>query len=154
MARRGVTRQAVPARHSVARPFRYLFVNEGNETGNLIFGLCFPMASLDMDGPHLETGESENGEGQAGHREGQGCGELGARTLWLGRLAGSASKVPRHVTTATLCCFGNFMKKEGEKRDSWGRDSWRILLSRSVAADKLGATGCGLVELGGGRERK
>ena len=77
VARRGVTRQADPARHSVARPFRYLFVNEGDETGNLIFGLCFPMASLDVDGPHLETGESENGGGQAWYRE-----DAGLRASW------------------------------------------------------------------------
>ena len=76
-------------------PSVYLFVNEGDETGNLVFGLCFPMASLDEDGPHLETGKSENGGGQAGHREGQGCGELGARMLSLDRTAGSASCVPR-----------------------------------------------------------
>ena len=38
------------------------------------------------------------------------------------------------------------MKKGGEKRNSWRRDSWRILLSRHVAADKLGWVGCELVE--------
>ena len=69
---------------NVRDPSVYLFVNEGNETGNLVFGLCFPMASLDVDGPHLETGESENGGEQAGHREGQGCGELGARHAIVG----------------------------------------------------------------------
>ena len=76
-------------------PSVYLFVNEGNGTGNLVFGLCFPMASLDVDGPHLEIGESENGGGQAGHRERQGCGELGARMLSLDRTAGPADWVPR-----------------------------------------------------------
>ena len=59
--------------HSVRDPSVYLFVNEGDGTGNLIFGLCFPMASLDVDGPHLETGESENGGEQAGHRRGKGA---------------------------------------------------------------------------------
>ena len=76
-------------------PSVYLFINEGDGTGQFISGLCFPMASLDVDGPHLETGESENGGGQAGHREGQGCGELGARMLSLDRTAGPAGLAPR-----------------------------------------------------------
>ena len=51
--------------------------------------------------------------------------------------AGSAGKVLRHVTTATLFCFGNFMKKEGRSRtageeiageycspDTWRPTSW------------------------------
>ena len=41
------------------------------------------------------------------------------------------------MTTATLFCFGNFMKKEGRSRTA-GEDSWRALLFRHVAADKLG----------------
>ena len=57
---------------NVRDPSVYLFVNEGNETGNLIFGLCFPIASLDVDEPHLETEGSGNDEGQAGHREDAG----------------------------------------------------------------------------------
>ena len=44
----------------------------------------------------------------------------------------------RHVTTATLFRFGNFMKKEGRSGTAGGGDSWRALLSRPVAADKLG----------------
>ena len=65
--------------------------------------------------------------------------------------AGSAGKVLRHVTTATLFCFGNFMNKEGRSRtageeiageycspDTWRPTSW--------------AVGCGLVGLGGGRK--
>ena len=96
MVRRGTAgcsrwqeRQRSMAQRNVRDPSVYLFINEGNETGNLIFGLCFPMASLDVDEPHLETGESENGGEQAGHREGQGCGELGAaiagQASWAGR---------------------------------------------------------------------
>ena len=53
------------------------------------------MASLDVDGPHLEAGESENGGGQAGHREGQGCGELGA--AWIGQLDRLAGYHVRHA---------------------------------------------------------
>lgn len=61
------------------------------------------------------------------------AGELGARTLQLGRLAGSTGKVLRHVTTTTLFCFGNFMKKEGRSRIAGGGfageycspDTWR-----------------------------
>ena len=56
------------------------------------------MASLDVDTPHLETGESENGEGQAGHREGQGCGELGAAYYsWIGQLDRLAGYHVRHA---------------------------------------------------------
>ena len=105
------------------------------------------MASLDVDGPHLETGESENGGGQVGHREGQGCGELGARMLSLDRTAGPAGWVPRPPRSSALVIY----EEEREKRDSWGGDSWRILLSRSVAEGKLGSGRCGLVGLGGGR---
>ena len=51
--------------------------------------------------------------------------------------AGSAGKVLRHVTTATLFCFGNFMNKEGRSEmvgrgiageycspDTWRPTSW------------------------------
>ena len=80
-----------------------------------------------------------------------------------GRGKGAASWAPHAIvgqdswtgwlgtTSATLCRFGNFMKKEGEKRNSWRGDSWRILLSRHVAEGELGGGGCGLVRLGGGR---
>ena len=91
-----VTQQST--QRNVRDPSVYLFVNEGDETGNLVFGLCFPMASLDVDGPHLETGESENGGGQAGHREGQGCGELGAACYrWIGQLDRLAGYHVRHA---------------------------------------------------------
>ena len=63
------------AQRNVRDPFIYLFINEGNETGNLIFGLCFPMAPLDVDGPHLEMGAG--GRPPDWMKE-QGCGELGA----------------------------------------------------------------------------
>ena len=142
---------AQQARQRLRDPFVYLFVNEGNETGNLIFGLCFPMASLDVEEPLLELGEGGDDGGQARYRKARACGELGARTLQLDRLAGSAGKVLRHVTTATLCCFGDFMKKEGRSEmvgrgiageycspDTWRPTSW--------------AVGCGLVGLGGGRK--
>ena len=79
----------------------------------------------------------------------------GARVRRAGRppvTAGSAGKVLRHVTTATLFCFGDFMKKEGRSGTAGGGDSWRALLSRSVAADKPGGGGGGLVGLGGGRK--
>ena len=104
-----MARQAVPAgkngniawqatQRNVRDPSVYLFVNEGDGTGNLILGLCFPMASLDVDGPHLETGESENGGGQVGHREGQGCGELGAACYrWIGQLDRLAWHHVRHA---------------------------------------------------------
>lgn len=92
MARRSVAscsrwqeRQHNMTQHNVRDPSVYLFVNEGDETGDLIFGLCFPMAPLDVDGPHLEMRESG---GQAGHRGVGPAGELGTRTLQLGRQAG------------------------------------------------------------------
>ena len=65
-------------------PFVYLFVNEGDETGQFIFILCFPMASPAVDGAHLETRESGDGEGQAWYREGQGR-RAGARHAIVGQ---------------------------------------------------------------------
>ena len=133
----GVARRGKPTRtaqHNMRDPFVYLFVNEGNETGNLIFGLCFPMASLAVDGQHLEMGEGGDDGGQARYRKARACGRAGCPHA----TAGSAGKVLRHVTTATLFCFGNFMKKEGRSGTAGGGDSWRALLSRPVAADKLG----------------
>ena len=95
------------------------------------------MASLDVEEPLLELGEGGDDGGQARYRKARACGELGARTLQLDRLAGSAGKVLRHVTTATLCCFGDFMKKEGRSEmvgrgiageycspDTWRPTSW------------------------------
>ena len=37
-----------------------LFVDEGNETGKYIFGLCFPMGLTDTGRPHREP---DGGEG-------------------------------------------------------------------------------------------
>lgn len=51
------------AQRNVRDPFVYLFVNEGNKTGNLILGLCFPIVPIAADGPHLEMGESGGGGG-------------------------------------------------------------------------------------------
>ena len=42
-------------RQRLRDPSAYLFVNEGNKTGNLIFGLCFPMAPIAAERSHLET---------------------------------------------------------------------------------------------------
>ena len=55
------------------------------------------------------------------------------RALQLGQQAG-------HNATATLPLFrfGIFMKKEGGEAEQLGRDSWRILLSRHVAAENVG----------------
>ena len=78
-------------------PSVYLFVNEGDETGNLIFGLCFPMASLDVDGPRLETGESENGGGQAGHRGARVRRAGAAYYRWIGQLDRLAGYHVRHA---------------------------------------------------------
>ena len=57
------------------------------------------MAPLDVDGPHLEAGESENGGGQAGHRGGhEPAGELGAACYrWIGQLDRLAGCHGRHA---------------------------------------------------------
>ena len=78
------------------------------------------------------------------------CGRAGRPPV----TAGSASWVLRHVTTATLCCFGDFMKKEGRSEmvgrgiageycspDTWRPTSW-------------GDGGGRLAGLGGGRENE
>lgn len=87
------------AQHSVRDPSVYLFVNEGDETGNLIFGLCFPMASLDVDGTPLGPGESENGGGRAGHGP---AGELGAATTRSASWASKLGTTPRDNHHALL----------------------------------------------------
>ena len=43
---------------NVRDPSVYLFVNEGDETGNLIFGLCFPMAPIATERMPLEPERS------------------------------------------------------------------------------------------------
>ena len=136
---------AQQARQHLRDPSAYLFVNEGNETGQFIFILCFPMAPIATERAPLEP---ERSRGPPDWMKGQGCGELGARLLQLGRQAGRSSP----VLPSTLFRFGNFMKKEGRSGTAGGGDSWRALLSRSVAADKPGGGGCGVAGLGGGRE--
>ena len=52
-----------------------LFVDEGNETGKYIFGLCFPISPADTGRPHREqevAGELERRAGQAGSEQAQG----------------------------------------------------------------------------------
>ena len=61
------------------------------------------------------------------------AGELGAATLSLSRTAGSASWAPATVLPSPLCCFSNFMKKEGRSGTAGERvagghrspDPWR-----------------------------
>lgn len=84
--------------HNVRDPFVYLFVNEGNKTGNLIFGLCFPMASLDVERAHLEMEESGGDGGQAWYLEGAGlrASWAPARYSWVGKLGAP----PRNICYA------------------------------------------------------
>ena len=66
----------------VRDPSVYLFINEGDETGNLILGLCFPIGPIATERMHLEP---ERSSGPSDWVKEQECGELGAAT------AGSAS---------------------------------------------------------------
>ena len=77
-ARRGELFPHGTAQRNVRDPSVRLSINEGNETGPFFSGLCFPIASLDADDPHLEMGESGEGGGQAGH------GPAGLRASWAG----------------------------------------------------------------------
>lgn len=97
VAQHGVAWQVVPAdengtaQRNVRDPSVYLFVNEENETGNLILGLCFPMAPPAANGPPLGPGESEkNGEGQAA---------TGLRASWAPATAGPTSWASKLGTT-------------------------------------------------------
>ena len=76
----------IQSQHKLRDPFVYLSINEGNETGNLILGLCFPMVPIAADRAHLETGENGDGRGRTAPLRARvrraGC------LLQLGRLAG------------------------------------------------------------------
>ena len=63
----------------------------------------------------------------------------GRALLQLGR----QGRCSAPVLLSTLFRFGNFMKKEGRSGTAGGGDSWRALLSRPVAADKLGRSDAG-----------
>ena len=135
-ARRGATncsrwqeQQHSIAQHSVRDPSAYLFSDEGDETGNLIFGLCFPMAPIAAERSHLET---EAGGQPPDLVKGQGAASW-ARPV----TAGSASWAPATVLLSTLCCFSNFMKKKGRSGTA-GRGIAGATVFRHVAADKLG----------------
>lgn len=59
------------------RAFEYLFVNEGDETGKYIFGLCFSMGSAATGRPPRERGGSG------------GADELGRRAAGTDAAAGA-----------------------------------------------------------------
>ena len=60
---------AQQARQRLRDPFVYLFVNEGNETGNLILGLCFPMGPADTGQPPREQGGGKERMSWVGRRK-------------------------------------------------------------------------------------
>lgn len=57
-ARCGAAGCSRTTQRNVRDPSVYLFVNEGNETGNLIFGLCFPIAPIATERMPLESERS------------------------------------------------------------------------------------------------
>lgn len=71
--------------------------------------------------------------------EGARVRELGPRHSWVGKLDA------RHDPSLHALLFQEFYEEGKEKRDSWGRDSWRILLFRHVAEEKLEWWRSGLV---------
>lgn len=89
----GIAWRTVPAgkngtaQRSVRDPFVYLFINEGNETGNLIFDLCFPMAPLDVEKSPLGPEKEEKVEDKRGTGMVRACGRAGRLPV----TAGSAS---------------------------------------------------------------
>lgn len=106
-----------------------LFVNEDDETGQFILGLCFPMAPPATERAPLEPKKSRGTRLDEGARVAASWARLVT--------AGPASWIPRHATTTTLCCFSNFMKKEGRSGtagegiagghcspDTWRLTSW------------------------------
>ena len=72
------------SQRSVRGLYVRLFINEDDEIGDLILGLCFPIVPIAAERPRLKTGENENGRGQAGHREGTGLRRAGRRYSWAG----------------------------------------------------------------------
>lgn len=112
-------RQVVPAnengtaQRNVRGPSVYLFVNEVDETGNLILGLCFPMAPPAAERPHLELGESGDGEGQAWHREDADAAS------WAPATAGPTSWASKLGTTPPPRFRSTVYEEEREKQNSW-----------------------------------
>ena len=94
--------------------------------------------------------EPERSRGPPDWMKGQGCGELGARLLQLGRQAGRSSP----VLPSTLFRFGNFMKKEGRSGTAGGGDSWNDCSSDTWRLTSWGGGGGRLAGLGGGRENE
>lgn len=99
---------AMQSQRSVRGPFVYLFVNEGDETRQFIFGLCFPIVPIAAEKMPLWP---ESGELPSDWMKGYGlAGELGACYSWAGQLGQQAG----YPATVALCRFSNFMKKEGK----------------------------------------
>ena len=65
--------------------------------------------------------------------KGQGAASWARHILSLGRTAGPASWIPRPPHSVASVIY----EEEREKQNSGRGNSWRILLSRPVAADKL-----------------
>lgn len=115
MVRHGVARRSTAgcprtAQRNVRDPSVYLFVNEGNETGNLIFGLCFTMASLDVEKSPLEPEKAEEVEDKRAIGRARACGRAGRPPQLGPATAGPASWALRHHHALLL------MKKEGRSR--------------------------------------
>ena len=74
--------------------------------------------------------------------------------LSLSRTAGSASWAPATILLSTLCCFSNFMKKEGRRRTAGGGIAGGHCSSGTWRRRNWGDGGGRLVGLGGGRGGK
>ena len=138
------------ARHSVTcatLSFTYSSMKETKQGTSFSVFVFLWLQSLWMDRSQswekVETMKDKRATGRT-----RACGRAGCPHA----TAGSAGKVLRHVTTATLFCFGNFMNKEGRSRTAGEEIAGEYCSPDTWRPTSWGDGGGRLAGLGGGRE--
>ena len=141
-----------PARHSIicaTLSFTYSSMKETKQGTSFSVFVFLWLQSLWMDRSQswekVETMKDKRATGRT-----RACGRAGCPHA----TAGSASWALRHVTTATLCCFGNFMNKEGRSRTAGEEIAGEYCSPDTWRPTSWGDGGGRLAGLGGGRENE
>ena len=139
-----------PARHSIicaTLSFTYSSMKETKQGTSFSVFVFLWLQSLWMDRSQswekVETMKDKRATGRT-----RACGRAGCPHA----TAGSASWALRHVTTATLCCFGNFMNKEGRSRTAGEEIAGEYCSPDTWRPTSWGDGGGRLAGLGGGRK--